>query len=251
MTNFFAFLLLLLSFSVVSVVAFPFPSLHARTVSPDTIAPLAGSDNKTNIDYCGEANKPTFLTEGDSETGPGFYITNQDTSGENFFLIENSRDTHPWKYLHVPSGARKFVQVCNSWQGHLMRGTPKVNTDGKVHNLGTWIESSVVNGVMSGDISFLQGCDGGAKIVSNDGRGVTRGCMVDMLTGAPANALQNKDTGTPALKRITGDGFSQPAKDWDHSKCDASQVFIEESNTNPVMDSTNGRFEVTFYKGKA
>lgn len=203
-------------------------------------------------------------------------MTNQDTSGENFFLIENSRDTHPWKYLHVsccpsslwcydgtlenpntnryfkvPSGARRFVQVCDTWQGRIMRGTPQVNTDGNVHNLGTWIESSVVNGVMSGDISFLQGCDGGAKLVSNDGRGITKGCMVDMLSGAPSNALEKKGTGTSALKRITGDGFSQAAKDWDLSNCDASQVFLLEDNRNPIIDSTNGRFEVTFYKGKA
>jgi len=132
-----------------------------------------------------------------------------------------------------------------------MRGTPQSNTDGNVHNLGTWIESSVVNGVMSTDISFLQGCDGGAKLVSNDGRGITKGCMVDMLSGAPSDALEKKGTGTSALKRITGDGFSQAAKDWDLSKCDASQVFLLEDNRNPIIDSTNGRFEVTFYKGKA
>ncbi|KAK8133070.1 hypothetical protein PG999_001243 [Apiospora kogelbergensis] len=258
MMNVFAFLLLLLPCFSVTVAGLPaiFGSSAAQvygrdTPSPDEVAPLAGSDNKTNIDYCGKADTPTFLTEGDTETGPGFYVTNNDISGEHFFLIENSRDTHPWKYLHVPIGARKFVQVCSTWQGRLMRGTPKVNTDGRVHNLGTWIESSVVNGVMSGDVSFLQGCDGGAKVASNDGRGLTRGCTVDMLSGAPSDALQTKDTGTPALKRITGDGFSQSAKNWDLSKCDASQVFIEESNLKPIIDSTNGRFEVTFYKGKA
>lgn len=43
----------------------------------------------------------TFSPEGDPETGPGFIVTNQDTSRENFFLIENSCDTHPWKYHHV------------------------------------------------------------------------------------------------------------------------------------------------------
>ncbi|KAK8121834.1 hypothetical protein PG984_010504 [Apiospora sp. TS-2023a] len=225
-------------------------SLHGRDDAGGD-SPLGGSDNKTDIGYCGDINTATFLTEGDPETGFGFYVTNQDTSGENFFLIENSRDTHPWKYLHVPSGARRFVQVCDTWQGRIMRGTPQSNTDGNVHNLGTWIESSVVNGVMSGDISFLQGCDGGAKLVSNDGRGITKGCMVDMLSGAPSDALEKKGTGTSALKRITGDGFSQAAKDWDLSKCDASQVFLLEDNRNPIIDSTNGRFEVTFYKGKA
>ncbi|KAK8016925.1 hypothetical protein PG993_015114 [Apiospora rasikravindrae] len=251
MTNLFAFVLMLLPFWLVSVSAFPTATLFGRDGSPSPASALGGSDNKTNIDYCGDGGKATFLTEGDPESGPGFYVTNQDTSGENYFLIENSRDTHPWKYLHVPAGARRFVQVCGSWQGRIVRGTPKVNTDGNVHNLGTWVESAVTNGVMSGDISFLQGCDGGAKLVSNDGRGITKGCLVDMLSGAPANALQNKETGTPALKRITGDGFSQAAKDWDLSKCDASQVFILEENRNPIIDSTNGRFEVTFYKGKA
>ncbi|KAK7914008.1 hypothetical protein PG985_011711 [Apiospora marii] len=251
MANFFPLLLLILPFWFASVAALPRMSLLSRD---GDASPLGGTDNKTDIGYCGESTTATFKTaspEGDPESGSGFYITNQDTSGENFFLVENSRDTHPWKYLHVPSGARRFVQVCDTWQGRIMRGTPQVNTDGNVHNLGTWIESSVVNGVMSGDISFLQGCDGGAKLGSNDGRGITKSCMVDMLSGAPSNALENKGTGTPALKRVTGDGFSQAAKDWDLSKCDASQVFLLEDNRNPIIDSTNGRFEVTFYKGKA
>ncbi|KAK8064547.1 hypothetical protein PG994_007185 [Apiospora phragmitis] len=247
MSNLFAFILLLLPFWIVSVASYPFVPLHGRDdgVSP---SPLGGTDNKTDIVYCGKMEDATFLTEGDPETGPGFYVTNQDTSGENYFLYENSRDTHSWKYLHVPSGARRFVQVCDAWQGRIVRGTPNSNTDGNVLSLATWVESSVLNGVMSGDISFLQGCGGGAKITSNDGRGVIRGCMVDMLSGAP---LENKGTGTPALKRITGDGFSQAAKDWDLSKCDASQVFLLETNLHPIMDSTNSRFEVTFYKGKA
>ncbi|KAK8072906.1 hypothetical protein PG996_006254 [Apiospora saccharicola] len=247
MTNFVAALLLFLPFWVSSVSAFPLMSLHSRDDAGGD-SPLGGSDNKTDIGYCGDMNTATFLTEGYPETGSGFYVTNQDTSGENFFLIENSRDTHPWKSPPAPVASSKSVTLGRAAS---CAEPPQSNTDGNVHNLGTWIESSVVNGVMSGDISFLQGCDGGAKLVSNDGRSITKSCMVDMLSGAPSDALEKKGTGTSALKRITGDGFSQAAKDWDLSKCDASQVFLLEDNRNPIIDSTNGRFEVTFYKGKA
>lgn len=40
-------------------------------------------------------------TAGDPEVGPGFWITNNDGVKGDYFIYENSRDNHPWKYITV------------------------------------------------------------------------------------------------------------------------------------------------------
>ncbi|KAJ8123473.1 hypothetical protein ONZ43_g589 [Nemania bipapillata] len=191
---------------------------------------------------------------GDEEGGPGFWITNHDDSPEiKYFLYENSRDEHPWKYLSLPIGSTAFVSVCPTWQGRVVRGIPEINLDGKVHNLGTWFKSSIApNGWMWGDISFLEGCDGGGSVAATDDSHVIRKCYEDLLTGAPSAALAIKQTGTKVLGKLVGDSPNQAAKDWELSKCSADEVWIDgSSSSGPVIESTNGRLDFVFYKGRA
>ncbi|KAI0508309.1 hypothetical protein F5B22DRAFT_621577 [Xylaria bambusicola] len=152
----------------------------------------------------------------------------------------------------IAPGATAFVSVCSTWQGRIVRGIPEVNLDGEVHNLGTWFKSSVApNGWMWGDISFLEGCDGGGSVASTDGSDVVRECYEDLLAGAPSSALVMKETGTKVLAKLVGDAPNQAAKDWEASKCSSAEVWINSSNDGPVIKSTNGRLAFTFFKGMA
>ncbi|CAJ2511185.1 Uu.00g068100.m01.CDS01 [Anthostomella pinea] len=228
-------------------------------VGPDALGPnggitgTKGLSDTANITYCGDAGAATILTGGDPEEGPGFWITNNDDDPKvRYFLYENSRDDHAWKYLMIPQGGRAFVKVCDTWQGHVVRGTEAVNFKREVHNLGTWFVSNVdENGIMWGDVSFLQGCDGGGSVKATDGSGVSRVCLQDMLAGAPAEALATKATGTQALARIVGDGANQAARAWGMSKCSPNEVWLDNLNSNSVISSANGRLEWVAYKGRA
>jgi hypothetical protein len=118
---------------------------------------------------------------------------------------------------------------------------------------GTFFSSAIApNGGIYGDISFLRGCDGGGKITATDGSEMTRECLADLLNGAPESALGTKDTGSKILDQIIGDKPNGAAKDWELSKCDPNEVWINpDNNGRPVMASQNGRLELVFYKGRA
>ncbi|KAI1188488.1 hypothetical protein F5B17DRAFT_439593 [Nemania serpens] len=229
--------------------------------TPNTIAPNGRVTNhevtttNADIQYCGALNDSTIMTTGDDEDedGPGFWITNRDNSSDvKYFLYENSRDEHPWKYLSIPIGTTAFVSVCKTWQGRVVRGTPEVNLDGQVHNLGTWFASSIgPNGWMWGDISFQEGCDGGGSVAATDWSYGIRLCYEDLLTGAPPAALATKQTGTKVLAKTVGDKPNQAARDWELSKCSPSQMWINGNIDGPVIKSTNGRLEFLFHGGLA
>ncbi|KAI1364508.1 hypothetical protein F5Y08DRAFT_353554 [Xylaria arbuscula] len=224
-------------------------SSNSATAQQDVTADDAGE-----IFYCGGLNEPTIATTGDIPDGPGFWITNFDTSSNvRYFLYENSRDTHPWKYLSVVPFGTAFVSVCPTWQGRIVRGTTETNLDGKSHNLGTWFTSSVApNGWMWGGISFLEGCDGGGAVESTDGSNVTRACYKDLLTGAPSSALAAKDTGTKVLGKLVGSAPNEAARDWELGKCSEKEVWINRgSSEGPVIKSSNGRLFFVFHKGRA
>ncbi|KAI1427524.1 hypothetical protein F5Y12DRAFT_712058 [Xylaria sp. FL1777] len=243
----------LLSYSLFTLVVRCVPT------GPNTIALSSGATRhegamtEVTIDYCGGLDDPTIETTGDEEVGPGFWVINRDNSPEaKYFLYENSRDEHPWKYLSIPQGHTAFVSVCDTWQGRIVRGTPEINLDGKVHNLGTWFASSIgPNGWMWGDISFLEGCDGGGSVASTDFSYDVRECFEDLLTGAPSSALATKETGTKVLGKLVGDAPNQEANHWELSKCSADNVWINGSDYRPIIKSTNGRLQFIFFKGQA
>ncbi|KAK9770381.1 hypothetical protein SCAR479_12950 [Seiridium cardinale] len=216
-----------------------------------TVEVFGTSPDFVGVQYCGELEDAPIHTTGDPEVGPGFWITNNDGVEGDYFVYENSRDEHPWKYITIDNGTRSFVQVCPSWQGHIARGTPIVNLDGKMHNLGTWAAASLDNnGAMWGALSFLQGSDGGGSIKTTDGSGRQHECTVDLLDGAPDSALATKGSGAMVLNKVVGEGASEAAMSWMLSKCSVDDVYVQEKGPNPVIKSENGRLEWVFTKGR-
>ncbi|KAI1335161.1 hypothetical protein F5Y15DRAFT_428462 [Xylariaceae sp. FL0016] len=208
------------------------------------------------LQYCGSADQPTIETFGDPEVGPGIWVTNNDrNSNAQYFLYENSRDQKPWKFLSIPQGTCAFVQVCDTFQGRIVRGNVAVNLDGQSHTLGTWVEFSVTDGTVWGDISFLEGSDGGAIIVATDGSGVSRGCEADLLTGAPADALRINNGGNAVVDTVVDKPWragNAAAKQWLLQQCGSTsdQVYLAEPN-HSIISSANARFEVVFVDGVA
>ncbi|KAI1500480.1 hypothetical protein F5X99DRAFT_429445 [Biscogniauxia marginata] len=238
--------------------------MRASTLSDlTTISTLAGLVHSrsvpvqsSQIQYCGGADEPTIATSGDPVEGPGIWVTNNDNDPNvKYFVYETSRDEHPWKYLDIPQGSRAFIQVCPTFQGRVMRGTAPANLDGAVHSLGTWIEFALGGGTAWGDISFLEGCDGGASIAATDGSGASRACAPPggLLVGAPAGALVGGGEGNLVLGAVVekaGAPANRAAFAWLSARCDASQVYIQEQ-TEAVISSADGRFDVVFVDGVA
>lgn len=134
-----------------------------------------------------------------------------------------------------------------------MRGDPSTNLDGRKHLLGTWAEINWhANGTGSawGDISVLQGNDGAATIRSldDDGGGGLRGFTLDLLAEAPRYAWARKATGTWCLDKIVGEEANNVTRDWEARFLDPWSVYLEDDK-DPVINSVDGRFQVTFYKG--
>jgi hypothetical protein len=132
------------------------------------------------------------------------------------------------------------------------------NLDGtNNHNLGTWIELSwdaPPARTAWADVSLLEGYDGAALIAATDGSGSVTGFGADLMQDAPLEAIVNK-TGSvsgnsrPALGKTVGDEANNEARSWELSLLSATtQAFVVQA-FKPVIESGNGRFDVTMYKG--
>lgn len=145
-----------------------------------------------------------------------------------------------------------FISFCPTFQGRLVRGNPQYNLDGKVHNLGTWVELSLEGPPSTrawGDISLLEGCDGAATVAATDNSNVTTGFTQDMITGAPAAVMRAKDDGSPAIAKTVGQFASDAARDYELSLLDPMKNASIIDQYKPTIKTDNGRFEVTMYRG--
>ncbi|KAI1474101.1 hypothetical protein K445DRAFT_321896 [Daldinia sp. EC12] len=123
--------------------------------------------------------------------------------------------------------------------------------DGQKHLLGTWAEINWhANGSRNawGDISLLQGNDGAAMIQSLDGLVREKGFTTDLVSNAPANLLAQKGTGSWCLDKIIGPGANNATREWERQFLDPRNVYLED-DIDPVINSENGRFQVTFFEG--
>ncbi|OIW34232.1 hypothetical protein CONLIGDRAFT_650810 [Coniochaeta ligniaria NRRL 30616] len=206
--------------------------------------------------YCGSLDEATVFTYGDvDDGGPGFVLRDSDVNVQQphyYFLYENSRDTHPWKYALLNPGTEVFISLCPTFAGRLVRGNPTFNLDGKVHNLGTWVELSLegppsANGWA--DVSLLEGCDGAATIAAMDNSGVSTGFAGDLITGAPVAVLRSKDDRSPAIAKTVGEGASDAAMDYELSLLDPMKNASIVDQYKPAIKSQTGRFLVTMYHG--
>lgn len=85
-------------------------------------------------------------------------------------------------------------------------------------------------------------------IQSLDGYNKTKGFAVDLITNAPRDAMAQKATGTWCLDMIVGPNGNNATKEWESLFLSPWDVYLE-NDKDPVIDSTNGRFIVTFYGG--
>ncbi|KAH9897367.1 hypothetical protein F4778DRAFT_231484 [Xylariomycetidae sp. FL2044] len=165
-----------------------------------------------------------------------------------YLLYENNRDFTPYKFVIIPPFQSAFISVCPTFRGRLVRGNHK-NLDGTKHLLGTWAELNWhPGGLTYGDISLLQGNDGAAVIRSLDGSGNIRGFSQDLLAAAPPTARAQKKSGAWCLAQIDGAAGNPDARDWLYKFLDPHQVYLQ-NDIDPVITSTNGKFEVVFYEG--
>ncbi|OTA55415.1 hypothetical protein K449DRAFT_438636 [Hypoxylon sp. EC38] len=167
-----------------------------------------------------------------------------------FFFYENNRDFVPYKYTEIPPWSCAFIAVCPTFRGRIVRGD-LTNLDGNKHMLGTWAEinwHSNGTGTTWGDISILQGNDGAAMIQSLDGLFRVKGFMLDILSNAPGDAWAQKATGSWCLDKIIGQDANNATKAWEAQFIDPWSVYLED-HIDPVINSENGRFQVTFFEG--
>ncbi|XDG07332.1 hypothetical protein ABKA04_006947 [Annulohypoxylon sp. FPYF3050] len=193
--------------------------------------------NEKNIRQMRASQELIKHMEGDEDHGgPGVVINNLD----------------PYDHGGI-NGAMYFVaflSVCPTFRGRIVRGSAG-NLDGRKHLLGTWAEVNWhANETWSawGDISILQGNDGAATIESLDGLSKFRGFMLDILSYAPAEAWAQKETGSWCLDKIIGEDANDATMEWEKQFIDPRNVYLRD-DIDPVINSDNGRFQVTFYEG--
>ncbi|KAI2469817.1 hypothetical protein F4781DRAFT_206300 [Annulohypoxylon bovei var. microspora] len=186
--------------------------------------------------------------------GAGLNITNGDSESRSYFVYENGCDSMPSKYVTVDAGATAFLALPASFQGRVVRGTADVNLDGQPHSLGTWLEIGLdASGTGWADVSLIRGCDGAVSIAAGDGTGATTGFSDNSVINDATDAiLEAKDSGAKAIK-ATEDSLVQVLTDvtsYLSGKLGYTVAYLDDYHGNPVICSTDGRFDVTFYEGR-
>ncbi|KAI1367271.1 hypothetical protein F5Y08DRAFT_336943 [Xylaria arbuscula] len=193
-------------------------------------------------------------TKGDKVKGYGIKLTNGDKVARSFYFYHNSCDSVPWKYISIPAGKTRFVQVPAGFEGRITRGNNKLNLAGVPRPLGTWLEFSLdANNVIWGDVSLIRGTDGAAAMWSTDAQPQRRtGFRQWVLDGAPPKAYSKKADGKKVIGPTEGkDAAIRPAaRNWVLKKVGAKHAYVDDSHGNPVINSNNGRFGVWFGRGR-
>ncbi|KAB5522112.1 hypothetical protein GE09DRAFT_1195236 [Coniochaeta sp. 2T2.1] len=201
----------------------------------------------TDTIYCGGLEEPTIFTYGDvDDGGPGIILQDNDNNLEQphyYFLYENSRDTHPWKYTlvhpHLPLTFRFLLPLT------LPEANPRhPNLPLPLPNLPRPPRPGAPSTNGWADISLLQGCDGAATVAALDGSGVSTGFTGDLLTGAPAAVLRGKDDGSLAIAKTVGERASDAAREYELSLLDPMRDASIVEEYKPAIGSGNGRFVV-------
>ncbi|KAI6081174.1 hypothetical protein F4821DRAFT_249938 [Hypoxylon rubiginosum] len=159
------------------------------------------------------------------------------------------------KYVTLSAGQSAFISLPDGFQGRIVRGTTDVNLDGQPHTLGTWLEigfDSNGSGKGYADVSLIRGCDGAVSVSALDGTGAATGFSQNVLSGAPADALDAKDSGAKVIKATEGllSAIVNVSRDYLANLLGYDKAYIDDYHGNPVISSSNQRFSATFYAGK-
>ncbi|KAK4201681.1 hypothetical protein QBC40DRAFT_263946 [Triangularia verruculosa] len=248
----------------------PRPYLHSvhnwNTTSSRVLTSAHDVDNTTYL--CGSRSDAPIFTLGDEDVGgPGMTIHDADFSNTRqshyIFFYENARDETPWKYTLLHPGKTTFISVCPTFSGRIVRGSIHENLDGTAkHNLGTWVEvaweahgntttsnSSVTATRSWGDVSLLEGCDGGVVMLATDGSGVVTGFSRNILKAAPEAALARKTGESLVLGKTVGSEANLEAMRWELKMLDPLREAFIVQDIKPVIVTENGRWDLTFYAG--
>ncbi|KAK7937222.1 uncharacterized protein PG986_014090 [Apiospora aurea] len=248
---------------------------HLRGESSSVRSQVVGNVTGHTQIFChNETQPPIYFTSQPDNGGPGVYLLNADpvrhgaVNGTMYLFYENDHDFVPYLWTVVcflnplllsstkilllppnPPGGAVFVTPCPTFEGRIVRGDVS-NFDGRKHLLGTWGELSwSTNGTAWGDVSLLEGNDGPVLVQALDAANKYKGFSIDVLSNAPAGAWAQKlGTGSWCLDKITSEGGNSVTRAWETQFLDPNSVYLED-NINPVINSINGRFAVTFYAG--
>jgi len=224
---------------VASLLAIPSHGTHKPTVTLQQAAP----------------HHPHFAAVHRKEEahGPGIVLTNASSQEQTYNFYDNfwngegtagANFDHPTNPTTVGPGATTFVELPTSFKGRVQRGTQLP---------ATWVEfqiSASNDNAAHGDISLQQGCDGAATINATDGSGRSGGFSQDILSNAPATAVQNKPDGTNALATTMGNWMSGPnqaAIDYENQMVGQQHAYITGGTGTDDVASSNNCFAVTFY----
>lgn len=80
-------------------------------------------------------------TKGDKVKGYGIKLTNGDKVARSFYFYHNSCDSVPWKYISIPAGKTRFVQVPTALRAALRAETAS-STSRAFHTLSVLYATS-------------------------------------------------------------------------------------------------------------
>ena len=152
-------------------------------------------------------------------------------------------------------GEVAFVSLPLSFKGRVQRGKDSIHATWAEFQLRADLASDPkYNDLLAhGDISLEQGCDGAATISSSKpfhGKMLINGFTDDVLSEAPAAAINSKLDGTKALATTMGNwetGKNTAAIDWLQSKALQGKVYIEGGEGVADVGSGDNRLWVVFY----
>ncbi|ROT37078.1 hypothetical protein SODALDRAFT_351446 [Sodiomyces alkalinus F11] len=196
---------------------------------------------------------PSLLVEsgGDRDNGgKGVLLQNADSGPARWFhFYHSSYDNMVYKSVKIRSGETVFVSLCDGFEGRIQRGT-ETNWERSIQKLGTWAEFSFDEAGRDiwGNISVLEGCDGGVEIATTDGSNVRKGFREYILDGAPSNAMTRKRNGSPVIDKLVGHDANRAADEYIRRRLNPSMVDIS-NNQQTAVKSGNMRMRFIFHRG--
>ncbi|CAI6340573.1 unnamed protein product [Periconia digitata] len=201
----------------------------------------------------GQPDTTAAAIETRADSGPGIDLTNKSKKKQTYFFFDNywngngeagANFDKPLKSVTLNAGASQHVPLPLTFKGRVQRGKDIP---------ATWVEFQIKaddDGGAHGDISVQQGCDGAATIASTEAPFKLNGFTNDVVTGAPADAIQKKPDGTRAIASTEGNWLGGPnlkAIEYMNKVVGQPKAYIVGGTGVPDIASSNNRLAVVMY----